>query len=130
MESDANWMLDAPFGGEMGGCCLNVTLRDYARLGLFAMGGGRYADGSSPLPEGWMEDSVAPSAGAAYYGYLWWLGERGTYSALGIYGQTIYMDPANQLILVTQGSYKTAVGDHLSAHREALTKALSKRYQN
>ena len=36
MESDAYWQLTEPTGGEFGGCCISATLRDYARLGLFA----------------------------------------------------------------------------------------------
>ena len=37
MESDALWPKDMG-GHERGGCCLNMTLRDYARFGLFALG--------------------------------------------------------------------------------------------
>jgi CubicO group peptidase (beta-lactamase class C family) len=128
MESDANWMLDAAFGGEMGGCCLNITLRDYGRLGLFAMSGGRFADGTSPLPDGWMTASTQASKGASYYGYLWWLGQQGTYSALGIFGQSIYMDPANNLVVVALANYDTAVGDSLSEHRGAFNAAMSARF--
>ena len=40
MEAAAKWTLTEPGGGEFGGCCLSATLRDYARLGLFAMSGG------------------------------------------------------------------------------------------
>ena len=34
METDAYWTLTEPGGGEFGGCCLSITLRDYARIGL------------------------------------------------------------------------------------------------
>ena len=40
MESEAYWMLDEADGVEYGGCCINATLRDYARLGLFALNKG------------------------------------------------------------------------------------------
>jgi CubicO group peptidase (beta-lactamase class C family) len=73
MESDANWLLTEPGGGEWGGCCISATLRDYGRLGLFAMNNGRLADGTPVLPEDWMDDSTAPSKGYPGYGYLWWL---------------------------------------------------------
>src|SRR3546814_4095092 len=43
MESDASWLTDG--GNEIGGCCLNVTLRDYGRLGLFMMEGGSAGGG-------------------------------------------------------------------------------------
>ncbi len=48
MESDANWM-SYPGGLQTGACCFSATLRDYGRLGLFAMNNGRLADGSSTL---------------------------------------------------------------------------------
>ena len=32
MEFDAYWVIDSDFEQELGGCCLNATLRDYARL--------------------------------------------------------------------------------------------------
>jgi hypothetical protein len=34
MEADATWIVDK-VGIERGGCCLSITLRDYARLGMF-----------------------------------------------------------------------------------------------
>ena len=54
MEADATWVLHEPGGGELGGCCISATLRDYARIGLFAMRGGELRDGTRVLPEGWL----------------------------------------------------------------------------
>ena len=51
MEHDANWLLLSESGAEHGGCCLSATLRDYGRLGVFAMHDGLLTDGSSVLPE-------------------------------------------------------------------------------
>ena len=99
MEANANWMLTEPDGGEYGGCCISATLRDYARLGLFAMGGGRLADGTEVLAEGWMEDSTRPSKGYAGYGYLWWLNEDASYRASGIFGQGIYINPEENVVI-------------------------------
>ena len=89
MEADANWMLTEPGGGEFGGCCISATLRDYGRLGLFALGNGRLTDGTPVLPDNWMAESTAPSKGNPGYGYLWWLGEDGVFRASGIFGQGI-----------------------------------------
>ena len=50
MESDAFWMLDEADGVEYGGCCLNATLRDYARLGLYALRHGELSPGNGSLP--------------------------------------------------------------------------------
>jgi len=99
MESDANWMLTEPGGGEQGGCCINATLRDYGRLGLFAMDNGRLADGTQVLPETWMKESTSPSKGYPGYGYFWWLYDDDTYRASGIFGQAIYIDPKENIVI-------------------------------
>lgn len=101
MESDALWMLTEPGGPENGGCCLAATLRDYGRIGLFALSGGRMPGGDRILPDGWMETSTTPSAAYPGYGYLWWLPDPESVSAIGIYGQMIWMDPAEQVVIVT-----------------------------
>ena len=36
---------DQLIGPEHGGCCISATLRDYARIGLFALGDGVLSDG-------------------------------------------------------------------------------------
>jgi len=99
MEHDAYWALTDPGGGEFGGCCINATLRDYARIGLFAMSGGVLADGIKVLPDNWMADSTSPSKGYEGYGYLWWLLGEENYAASGIFGQRIYIDPANGIVI-------------------------------
>jgi CubicO group peptidase (beta-lactamase class C family) len=99
MEHDAYWALTDLGGGEFGGCCLNATLRDYARIGLFAMNDGVLADGTKVLPDNWMADSTAPSKGYDGYGYLWWLRGEGSYAASGIFGQRIHIDPANNIVI-------------------------------
>lgn len=116
MEYDANWMLSAPYGDETGGCCINATLRDYARLGIFAMKNGVLADGTAILPDDWMKDSTTPAVGYKGYGYLWWLHGDGTYSARGIFGQNIYIDPENELVIAMHNSAPAAVDTDV--HRE------------
>jgi CubicO group peptidase (beta-lactamase class C family) len=124
MERDANWLTHGPGGGELGGCCISATLRDWGRLALFAMGGGVLHDGTRVLPEGWMRESTMPSQGSEGYGYLWWLGEGGTYRASGIFGQGIYFNPATELVIVVQGAWPTATGAELSRHRDAFFQAM------
>jgi CubicO group peptidase (beta-lactamase class C family) len=99
MESDASWNLTEEGGGEFGGCCINATLRDYGRLGLFALNNGRLLSGQRVLPKEWIRDSITPSAGNSEYGYLWWLGEEGVFAASGIFGQAILVYPAQNLVI-------------------------------
>jgi CubicO group peptidase (beta-lactamase class C family) len=124
MESDADWMLVESGGAEQGGCCLSATLRDYGRVGLFALGGGVLPGGQRVLPPGWMAESTAPSTTNERYGYLWWLGDAGGYRASGIFGQAIMIDPAEQLVVVTHSVWPTPTDPDLSAHRDAFFAAI------
>ena len=125
MEHDANWLLLSPGGAEHGGCCLSATLRDYGRIGLFALRQGRLRDGQEVLPPGWMAASTTPSAANDGYGYLWWLREDGSFSAIGIYGQAIHIDPTRDLIIVTHGAWPQATGRAFSRHRTAFFAAVA-----
>jgi len=126
MESDANWMLAEVGGGEFGGCCINATLRDYGRLGLFAMGNGRLADGTQVLPEGWMAESTAPSKGSPGYGYFWWLYDDETYRASGIFGQAIYINPIENVVIAMHSARAVASNKPDWALQAAMFSALTK----
>ena len=131
MADDAYWVLGKEGGGETGGCCLNATLRDYGRLGLFALNAGRRPDGqgdaqSTVLPDRWMEDSTTPSPAAPFYGYLWWLYPNGTFAAQGIFRQQILVDPAHNIVIAAHSNAPTATGGAYSKHLTALTEALRK----
>ena len=86
---------------------LNMTTRDYARLGqLFLQNGS--ANGSQIVPADWVAASTTASAptapGAIGYGYQWWVPKGavpGEFMAMGIYGQFIYINrPAGVVIAV------------------------------
>jgi len=126
MESEANWMLSEPGGGETGGCCINATLRDYGRLGLFALNGGILADGTRVLPEGWMAESITPSKGYDGYGYFWWLNDDETYRASGIFGQAIFIDPTENVIDAQHSARAVASNKVDWALQSAFFAALSK----
>ena len=125
MEADANWVIHEPGGGELGGCCISATLRDYARLGIFAMNGGVLRDGTRVLPEGWMADSTSPSPGYDGYGYLWWLRGEGAFAGIGIFGQYLWMDPDSNTVIVTHGAWPHATNPEYGQHRAAMVAALA-----
>lgn len=125
MEYDAYWVLGEEGGGELGGCCINATLRDYARTGIFAMRGGKLADGTPVLPDDWMKESTKPSKGYAGYGYLWWLRDDESYMALGIFGQMIFIEPAAKLVIAIHSNAPTAVNSPYQLHRNAAVSAIS-----
>jgi CubicO group peptidase (beta-lactamase class C family) len=125
MESDASWGLTEPGGGEFGGCCISATLRDYGRIGLFALNNGRLPDGKPVLPRTWMQESTTPSKGAPYYGYLWWLLGDGAYRASGIFGQGIYIDPAANLVIAMHSARPHASRREDSALQLAMYRAVA-----
>jgi len=113
MESDAKWWLDSTNGVEIGGSGISATLRDYGRFGLFFMNDGKI-DGKSILPEGWVKEATSPTTlkggKKLDYGYMWWTAwtepsvKDGAFSAVGIQGQNIYVNPANKVVIVTFGA--------------------------
>jgi CubicO group peptidase (beta-lactamase class C family) len=108
MQADAYWTLSEPGGGEHGGSNLSATLRDYGRIGLFALNDGVLPDGSRVLPQGWMAASTSPSPGADTYGYLWWLGADGVFAASGIFGQAIRIDPVSKIVIAQHSAREAA----------------------
>jgi CubicO group peptidase (beta-lactamase class C family) len=117
MERDAFWMTN-PAGSEVSGCCLSVSLRDYARMGMFALSGGK-----GVVPDDWFAKATVneipqPAVNNGFgYGYQWWTMSSGRFAALGIFGQSIMVDPAKKLVVVMSGSWPTATGEKLSAAR-------------
>ncbi len=108
MEQDAGWWTESPGGLTLAGGGLSATLRDYGRFGLIALNGG-VIDGQPIVPEGWFEE-----AGQAHqiggktvgYGYMWWIPDQtdpihnNAYQAEGIFGQFIYVNPKERLVIV------------------------------
>lgn len=125
MESDATWVSHGPGGGELGGCCISPTLRDWGRFALFIMNDGVLHDGTRVVPEGWIAESTAPSPGSDGYGFLWWLEDEGVFRASGIFGQAIYFNPAEDLVIVAQGAWPQATGARFAQHRDGLFKAVA-----
>ena len=120
MESDAYWGIDSDFEQELGGCCINATLRDYARIGIFAMDRGVLNNGTNVLPTDWMKDSTTPSPNYPYYGYQWWLDGSNyeSYYADGIFGQFIWIDPVSRTVVAMHGARDMAdVDSYVGGHR-------------
>lgn len=127
MEADAYWLLDAKNGLEMGGNNLSATLRDYARFGLFFLHQGKIGD-QSVLPQGWRDlaahpDTALTAHGQLYpnyplgYGYQWWSFPSGEYAlpmhdnaftAEGIFGQFIYINPTENVVVVIWSAWPQA----------------------
>ncbi|WP_251372432.1 serine hydrolase domain-containing protein [Rheinheimera oceanensis] len=119
-EQDAYMTVDAkgtPFAG--GG--LSAGLRDLARLGQLMLNNGKL-NGQQLVPEAAITNIRAGGdrqafAKAGYttlpggsYRSMWWLlhNKHGAYAARGVHGQTIYIDPVAQMVIVRFASFPTA----------------------
>lgn len=107
MEYDGYWIVDSK-GKEMALGGLNLTLRDFAKLGSLYLRQGAL-DGKQIVPAEWVTLSTAadaphiqPAENDFGYGYQWWLplSEDGEYMAMGVYGQYIYVNPTNNTVIV------------------------------
>ena len=105
-ESDGFYIMDgAPgVGREFSGAGFNATLRDYARFGQMMLNGG-VANGRRIVSEEWVKESTTPSGGPpgqrSGYGLQWWMmGAGSAYSAIGLQGQFIFVDPATKTVVV------------------------------
>jgi len=127
MQRDAAWMIDRR-GQEAGGCCLSVSLRDYGRMGLFMLGGGR-AGGGRVLPADWIPQATTKQADTGNpghgYGFQWWTSDDGSYNAFGIFGQMIHIDPARKLVIVISSAWPEATSKGRSEARQSLIDAVA-----
>jgi CubicO group peptidase (beta-lactamase class C family) len=134
MQSDATWWLEAPGGLEVAGSGINATLRDYARFGLFMANGGATST-EQVLPDGWITEATQPrQVGNARvdYGYMWWpvMGRNGSvtdgaFSARGIFGQYIYINPREQVIVVVLSSRSKPKGAEAIPDNDFFNSAVS-----
>ena len=107
MARDAAWRVD-PNGRELAGCCLLMTLGDYARLGQFVLDDG-VIDGRRVVPAGWIAESTSRQIAngrpaPAGYGYFWWIGAE-AYEASGIYGQSILVYPKDRVVIAVNSQW-------------------------
>ncbi|MEW5510063.1 serine hydrolase domain-containing protein [Pseudomonas antarctica] len=119
-EQDAYFTVDSigtPFAG--GG--LNAGLRDMARFGEMLRNGGRF-NGQQIVPESVVKDirqggDKEAFAKAGYsqlkgwsYRAMWWVSHNpdGAYMARGVHGQSIYIDPAAEMVIVRFASHPVA----------------------
>ena len=111
------WQTDLS-GRSVGGCCLSASLRDYARVGLFALEGGE-----GVVPEGWFAEAGAQQVdfGNGYgYGYQWWTYPGESFGAQGIFGQSITLLPDTDTVIAIVSNWPRATGQDLSANRRQL----------
>jgi CubicO group peptidase (beta-lactamase class C family) len=124
MEADGYWQLDSEGGMELGGFGVSARLRDFGRFGQLVLEDGEAFSGRRVLPPGWRDlagqpDSAPTGFGRlmrgspAGYGYHWWAVpplpggvNNGAFSANGIFGQFIVVNPTEQVVVAIQSAWR------------------------
>jgi CubicO group peptidase (beta-lactamase class C family) len=140
-EAMATW-IKTPDGTETGAGSFNAVLRDYGRLGVLLANDGALG-GQQILPKDYLLDATdwhrqpeafTPNKATPFfgYGYQFWLfpGEKRRFALLGVYGQSIFVDPELKLVMVITAAAKNAsVGkESFARERSALWRGVVGRY--
>jgi CubicO group peptidase (beta-lactamase class C family) len=140
-EADATWIRTKD-GLEVAGGSFNATLRDYGRLGVLLADDG-VRDGRQIIPKAylleatdWQRQPAAFQPGKATpyfgYGYQFWLypGAKRRFALLGVYGQSMFVDPELKLVLVITAAARNANAgkETLARERDALWRGLVAMY--
>ncbi|MFV3126396.1 serine hydrolase domain-containing protein [Niveispirillum sp. KHB5.9] len=117
MEAAGYWLLDGPpgVGRAWSGAGFNARLRDYGRLGLMMLNGGK-ANGRQVVPAAWVVQSTVPQGTEPAapdrvqgYQFQWWtLPDSDAFMAKGVHGQFIWVDPASRTVIVKLSHWPTA----------------------
>lgn len=118
-EADATWTRTRD-GSEAGSGNFNAVLRDYGRLGILLANDGAMGD-RQIVPKDYLLEATdwhrqpaafTPRRATPYfgYGYQFWLfpGEKRRFALLGVYGQSIFVDPELKLVMVITAAARSA----------------------
>jgi CubicO group peptidase (beta-lactamase class C family) len=125
VEQDAYFTVDST-GVEFAGGGLNLTLRDMARFGEMMRLGGCF-NGQQIVPAAVIDDirhggNRDHFALAGYtllpgwsYRTMWWVShnDHGAYTARGIHGQAIYIDPVAEMVIARFASHPMGANANL-----------------
>ena len=108
---EGSWLTDSRGGKALGYCCLQVTLRDYAKLGQLYLQDG-VVGRTRVIPEGWADfvatppqPSHEPGVGEALsdhgYGHHFWVppGADGEFYMAGYNGQIVWIDTKRDVVV-------------------------------
>ncbi|WP_392564018.1 serine hydrolase [Orbus wheelerorum] len=132
MVRDGVWQSYITGKHDVGAHGFNATLEDWGKFGLFIANDGVLPDGTKILPDNWVKDartwnhaknSITNSHPDGLYGYEWWnnslpanvkgnginkLKSSDTQWALGIFGQIIMVNQAENLVIVQWSAWPIA----------------------
>ncbi len=129
MEHCAYWLADECSNLNIGGSGLSASLRDYARLGTLMLNKGEIGD-KNILSKEWEKDATSLlyeiNDQGGGYGYLWWRFKNGSYAAVGIFGQMLYINPAKNLVIAQIAAWPKASSKELAIGRHEFINAVNR----
>ncbi|MDB3925548.1 beta-lactamase family protein [Porticoccaceae bacterium] len=106
-------------------CCVDTTVRQYARFGLLFSRGGQW-QGQQVIPKTYVDETLQqywsdiPSNDLNHprgYSLHWWVSrydeQSKIFNASGKFGQYIFVDPANDVVFVRVTKYHPTGGDKI-----------------
>ena len=132
-EQDAYFAIDT-VGTEFAGGGLNTGLRDLARFGEMMRNDGRF-NGQQIVPKAVVDDirkaatrRTSPRPATRLlpgwsYRNMWWVShnEHGAYSARGMHGQVVYIDPKAEMVIARYASFPLAANANLPPRCRPIT---------
>lgn len=110
-QDDATWNLDREGGIEKGFAAINATPRDFAKVGLLVANDGKVGD-EQVVPKTWIErisDARVEALPDWWYSAMWWhppgFEQNRDFSAIGVYGQFVYVNPEHDAVVVKLSNY-------------------------
>ncbi|ASK28749.1 serine hydrolase [Chryseobacterium sp. T16E-39] len=118
-EDDAYFLVDKK-GNPLAYGGLIISTRDWSKIGLLMLNGGKNSKGESIFSEKWIKESITPTKSQLMpgkrsnsdseegYKNQWWFPinrEGMDFSAIGIYGQTLYINPKRKIIIASNSAY-------------------------
>jgi CubicO group peptidase (beta-lactamase class C family) len=115
-EKNALWLLDEGKNHEKAFCCFNGIARDYARFGQLILNNGKWND-KQIVSEKYMKEATSPASylkdptegnnPVDYYGYQYWILNRGGRTVPmmnGLFGQYVYAVKDKNTVIVRLGN--------------------------
>ena len=103
-EVPTTWHLDRAGGFELGYCCLNAAVRDFAKLGMLVNNHG-YIDSNAVIDSAFIAEAQVGYK-SPYYGHSFWIYpdvEARNYSFRGLGGQLIIILPDYDMVIMRVG---------------------------
>ena len=142
MEADGYWQLESEDGLELGGFGVSARLRDFGRFGQLVLEDGEAFSGRRVLPPGWRDLAGQPDSAPTAFGRLMPGSARrdtattggrcrarrrgvhtGAFLAMGAFGQRIYVNPAEQVVIAIQSAWRQPHDSDAEAETVAMIRA-------